>query len=291
MNAYASAVIYGTSDWYLNCAEVLLTHLVFDLVSDLVAEETNFGMYFFYYPKGPEWLYWEKMLFDPHYPPVNLDPKLQAGEAGFHNRIRFHTLQELVDELGNDISTLTINDIVELIRRHRNRKYWSFVVANVIRNGSIVRVRASSKDSMYTEHYKNLRLPLLIQDPKVKLGGSLIYFLYGAFLNKNQHIIGILPKKINGDVIGAFRAGENLIGTSANIIETGEIDLMTSLQWKKYMYDGCWRKVNPWVVRRLMEKNPEFLEVLKKRLLEEKKWAPVCYDIDGDKFFFWGEEE
>lgn len=268
-------VVYGTSDHLLNFAEVLLTKWV--------SEKYNLKPIFFYYPKGLEWYQYEANLFEPYSPPKSFNPNEAVKEIFEEDEIQFFPLQDMIDEV-DEVANLKLKEIVEVIRKHRDNK--SFVVVNQFENKKIRKVYCSSKDNLWKRKYKDITLKELLKNTNVKIGGTLIYFLYGAYLSKRSNIVGILPKKIKDDVLRAFYAGEKFVGKKAKIVETGEFDVMTKIQWQMFMEDRKWRKAPSWVIRELV-KDDNFCEKIKDLLLEKKEYTPVAYDVYYRMFFLW----
>lgn len=257
-------VVYGTSDHFLNFGEVLMTCWV--------AEALRARPVFFNYPKGAAWLYWEEGLFEPYAPP-SLDPFRALAEAGLP-QVEVLPLQQMVEK---EVGNFTLGEIADKIRAER--EIQSFRALNLPNQKPVY---VSSKDRQWAA-WADQPLGWVVEDPGVKLGGSILYFLHGYFLARCPQYVGLLPGKQNADVLGAFEAGRAAAGGGGRIIQTGEFDFMTSRQWSLWQSDRKWRKAPAWAIRRLLESS--FAKEVRTRLLAGQ-YCPLAYDEGRNEFFF-----
>jgi len=254
-SASRGLVVYGTSDDLINPSEVLLTQMA--------ANHLGGKPLFFYYPKGEEWYRAEKQLFAPYDPaPRNPEEAIQA--CGLEMPVR--ALSWMIQEVG--LADFALGRAVEIIRPHRNREF---------------RALSTTEGSCPAAPWLDFTLGDLISHCQLKLGGAVIYFIYGAFLSRTG-FVGVVPRKQFGDVLGAFIAGVEYAGSKAKIFPTGEFELATQIQWKGFERTKGWCKAPPWVAVRLW-KHPAWMGV-RLRLLGGE-YCPVCYDYKQDSFSLW----
>ena len=267
----AQEVIYGTSDELINYAEVLLT--------DWVAKKLKTKARFFNYPKGDNWMEIEEKRFEPY--PCEEQYELGRKVLRLTTGIDIFPIHEMVSR--SQLYYWSLEKVVMQIRE--NRKNKSFIALR-IGHEKKDRVFTSKKNRLWKK-YKHLTLRDLMEDPSIKLGGSIIYFIYGSFLSENKDIIGILPKKRKDDVLGAFgagvKAGIEMGGGPVRIFRTGEFDFMTEKQWNLRESDGMWRKAPPHVVEQLL-KDREMIEMLKLLLMEKKEYCPLSFSRERGFF-------
>jgi len=271
-------IVYGTSDWLLNFAEVLLTLWASSLINSKPG--------FFYYPKGSQWIQLEQKLFEPYQAP-SLDPKKALREAGVVDNIKIFSIQEMAEE---GLGELTLKEIAEMIREKREIK--AFRAIN-FPNLNMKTVYVSSKDKEWKRTWSHKSLREVLNSSQVKLGGAFLYFLYGAWLARHSEIIGILPRKQLGDVVGAFKAGEEYTKAKgkaqgkAKVFITGEFDFMTTRQWKAWETRGHrgWRKVPAWVIKKFLRSS--WVEKIRRRVIREKKYTPFAYDERSESWYIY----
>jgi len=260
-------VVYGTSDDLLNPGEVLLTALV--------AEHLGASPAFFHYPKGSGWLEKEIELFEP-YKPLPLNPQQAIEACGFDGMPVFQ-LQEMPSA---SLRSVSLKHICELILARRYKTNFRVLTLSSSERVSFGTVRCQS--------FLGLTLHEALGDPEIKLGGAIIYFIYGAYLAETGKV-GVVPRKQFGDVLGAFLAGAEYVGSRAKIFPAGEIEILTQNQWKAVekatgVGKNEWRKAPAWVVRRLLA-HPALMGVRLRLLAGE--YCPVNYDPERDSFSLW----
>lgn len=264
-------LVYGTSDHLANHAEIMMT--------EILGKHPNLQPTFFYYPKGEEWIEREKVLFDP-YPTKKECEMLNGGyfPAILQNyNIDFSSLQEAVS--GISALRMTMREVAEKIRENRKRK--SFIAFTVCGERPVY---VSSKNKKWKK-VASETIGHVLSNQSVKMGGSFIYFLFGAYLGENhQSVAGIVPNKTHNDVLGSFWAGAETAGGKATIIHCGEFDFMTAKQWKMKFQDGIWRKAPYWAIEAL-KKNPQTMKKVECRLISGQ-YSPLAYDEEMERFFF-----
>lgn len=271
-------VMYGSSDSDPNWTELLLAILA---AVFLVEVDT---VYFFFYPHDED----RNQLYHPYQPPKDIESGLkESGLAEFASiKIEFLTVVDLLKR-DDFVFKLSLDEIVKLIQPLRTNKYFNVV------NIEGRKVRPTRKDPRY-EEVKDCTLLSALTNPAWKVGGSILYFLYGVSAARNLDIYHLLPKKRRDDVFNAFNAGATLVkGMETtykelpNVIQIAELDMMSDEQWKEREKDGRWRKVPPWMIRELI-KSPIFKEVVKRCLLED--YVALSYHKRIGFFFVKGQE-
>ena len=257
------SIIYGTSDHLVNYAEVLLVKWC--------AEALNLRPEFFFYPKSKKWEEHEKSLFEPYNPPP-FDPYEALKEVNITMEVR--PIQKLIVQ---EVADLTLDEICKMIKSNRNIQ--SFRVINFPPGEG--KPLYYGKDKRWRE-WSSRTLNSVISDLNLKLGGSIIYFIYGAYLSHTQ-TCGILPYKRLSDVEGAFNAGLKTANGGC-VVRTGEFEIMTKIQWKMYSKDKKWRKAPSEIIRLLL--NNPIVEELKDRLLVRKQYTPLALDEQNNEFYF-----
>ncbi len=262
-------LMYGTSDHLANHAEVIMT--------EILGRHLNLQPTFLYYPKGENWTEREKSLFDPYSKSKECEMVNGFFPAIFmkNNGVEFFSLQEIFNK--SPVIEMTMGSVAEKIRKNRERK--SFLAVN---NCSKKPIYVSSKNKRWKELAPK-KISDILNDPSLKIGGTFIYFLFGAYLGNSLNSVGVLPNKTHNDILGAFWTGAELTGKAA-VIYCGEFDFMTLKQWQMRKKDGLWRKAPYWAMKALKE-NPRIMEKVERRLISGK-YSPLAYDEDNGKFFF-----
>ncbi len=271
-------LVYGTSDPTINPAEVWMT--------SEVADRTGAEWQFFNYPLDSKWVSYDvNNLFIP-YPfyradPLEVIPRLGLKEEVL-SRLRLRKLQSMVPE-SDPLRQKTLEEVTVSIKACRQMK--SFVVVNELLNGRVTRVYGSRKDKRrYRDHYGLMTVGQLLGDQSIKLGGAVIYFIFGYYAARRSQPV-LFPNNDRGDVWGAVAAGVKEAGNGPlRLYPIGGLDLMTGQQWACWRKTGVWKKAPAWVVARLQ--TYPFGEELRRALLTEKRYCAVGYHEDSDRFYF-----
>jgi len=124
----------------------------------------------------------------------------------------------------------------------------------------------------------------IMNNGDIKLGGTIIYFVYGYYCGQHPEVVGLLPHNTRGDVWSAYAAGVRYAGGKARLYPVGGVDLMTERQWEMYFSTNHWHKAPAEVVRRLLE-HP-FSDEFRSRYLDQMQYCPISYDEKSDTFRF-----
>lgn len=271
-------VIYGTSDPTINPAEVWMTSLM---------SEGAGAWEFFNYPLGAEWIEYDvNNLFAPYPFPEANDPFSVVSELGLEKKVvdklSLHNIQDILS-FDDPLCSWTLEEAVRMIKEYRKNR--SFVVVNFISNDRFRRVYGSKKDKkFYRDKYSQWTLGELLSDRTIKLGGALIYFIFGYCSARRKSTI-LFPNNVLGDVWGAVAAGADVANNGdVKLFPIGSLDIMTTKQWDCWYRNGIWKKAPVRVIRRLQ--NHPFRKTLLHFLLEKKTYCPIAYDENGDEFYF-----
>lgn len=139
------------------------------------------------------------------------------------------------------------------------------------------------KNILWRDRYRRQTIGEIVKRGTEKLGGAVIYFLFGWYAAKSGSVI-LFPHNVRGDVWNAFAAGAKLHGGVVRLYPIGGLDVMTACQWDLVRRDQRWRKAPVDVIRRLG--THPFGQALEVELLEQKNYCAVSYDLAGDKFAF-----
>lgn len=273
-------VCYGTSDATLNPAEVLLTKLTAE-------RYRSPDWIFFNHPINGEWKKYDlHSVFEPYSLASNNTADI-LREMEVKGSPQILGLNEMLS-LQDPLLKMTLEEAVERIKEYRDNR--SFMVLSFLdKKGKPVPVFGTSKKTgkkakLWREGYSQKTLREVLSAKKEKIGGTIIYFLYGYYLAKSR-ATGLMPHKPLGDVWGAVATGAEMAGQTAQLLPVGEIDLMTEKQWDFWREDKRWRKAPPFVLREL-NNHPLFRSYLKKLLLDEKRHCMVSYNEEEDMFSF-----
>ena len=272
-------LMYGTSDPTINPAEVWMT-------SEVVKKEKIRSWEFFNYPLSEEWIKYDvENIFRPYGFAHKRDPFRAVHEMGIEknvvDRLIPIRLQKIISS-DDPLWNTPLREIVECIKNFR--KYKSFVVLNFLsaqkKHGQIY---GTDKDKEYKDIYGSLTMGNLLTQTTGKLGGALVYFLFGYHTAQGEKVL-LFPHNTRGDVWGAFAAGAFLAGKPARLYPIGGFDLMTHVQWKYWEATKAWCKA-PVDVIRILQTHP-FYKTLTEELMENKNYCAVSYDEDRNVFEF-----
>lgn len=270
-------LVYGTSDPTINPAEVWMTARA--------AARTNAAWTFFNYPMNSEWLRQDiEEIFGPYHFTHAATPFAAVQMLGLD-----FTLVERFTPMGLDhmilaepgLANMILEDAAGAIKGLRQRQ--NFCVLNYFEGTVQKRIFCSKKNILWRDRYCRQTIGEIVERGTEKLGGSLIYFLFGWYAAKSGSVI-LFPHSDRGDVWNAFAAGAKLYGDVANLYPIGGLDIMTSYQWDLVRRDYKWRKAPVDVIRRLG--THPFMHTLEVELLEQKNYCAVSYDTDRDSFEF-----
>lgn len=279
--ADSDVLVYGTSDATVNLAEVWLTAEV------VRRNQAARQWWFFNYPLSERWLHYDlARVFAPYSFIWRGDPLHAVRELGLSETLLASfsglSLQELVPA-DDSLLSRRLEEVVAEIRQCRAAQ--SFCVANLMEGaGDVVQVFSSSKNKRYRDDLRRRSFGELLFDRKVKLGGSLIYFVLGYALAHRPEIVMLCLNNDRGDVWGAVAAGVRLSGGVLRLYPVGGFDLMTVPQWQQWYVTGEWRKAPLPVVRRLAAHS--FTDGLQGPLFERYHYCAISYDEDRDTFAY-----
>ncbi|MEP9410911.1 MAG: hypothetical protein HRF42_05810 [Candidatus Brocadia sp.] len=270
-------LFYGTSDPTINPAEMWMTALA--------AARANVAWTFFNYPLGSEWLRQDiEEIFGPHSFPYADTPFAAVYMLGLDSSLVKRFTPMSLDRMilaETKLATMTLEEAVEVIKPVRRRQ--NFCVLNYFEDTIQKRVFCSKKSNLWYKRYRRQTIGEIVKRGTEKLGGTIIYFLFGWYAAKSGSVI-LFPHSVQGDVWNAFAAGAKLHGGVARLYPVGGLDVMTSHQWDLVRRDQQWRKAPVDVIRRLSA-HP-FMHVLEAELLEKKNYCAVSYDTATDTFAF-----
>jgi len=266
-------LIYGTSDPTINPIELLAT-------AEVVKKFSLRVWKFFNYPLAEPWVKQDKeIIFGPYGFPY--DPweaaRLIVGSDLFV-RMKGTSIQKAIDE---KMESMTLGELAELIKDFRQKR--NFVILNCI-NGdfSQKRVYASRKDKLFQRQFRGLTLREVVEEGRWKLGGTVIYFLFGYYAAK-EGLVSLLPHNVLGEVWSAFVAGVVLAGKKVRLFPVSGVDMMTKKQWQLFQNDRRWRKAPVESALALQKHN--FMKDFLRRLWEVS-YCGIVHDIENNNFYF-----